>query len=270
MKTEISIITDNNPSNTLKGEWGLCLLIKYNHQNILVDAGASNLFLTNMEALGEKVEDVDMMVLSHAHYDHANGIPAFFEHNTKAKLYVRESTAADCYMKVFLFKRYIGIPKTMMLDYKDRIEKVSNIQEVSKSVYLVPHSTKDLTLIGKREKMYRKTSQGWTLDDFSHEQSLVLETDQGLLIVNSCSHGGVENIIHEVKEAFPDKTIYGYIGGFHLYNKTSDEVKVVAEPLKELEYVCTGHCTGDKAYDILKGQLGGHLHKLQVGLKIEI
>ena len=66
MKTEITVITDNIAGESLAGEWGLCLLIGFNGRRILVDAGASDLFLKNMKSLGERVEDVDCAVLSHA------------------------------------------------------------------------------------------------------------------------------------------------------------------------------------------------------------
>lgn len=272
MKTEITVITDNIAGESLAGEWGLCLLIGFNGRRILVDAGASDLFLKNMKSLGERVEDVDCAVLSHAHYDHANGMPAFFENNAKAKLYVRESTAANCYAKKLLFRKYIGIPRRMLADYADRIEKVSGNYTVMEGACLIPHSTPGLSAVGKRELMYRRTAGGWMPDDFSHEQSLVLNTDRGLLIVNSCSHGGVENIINEVKAAFPGKKIYGYIGGFHLFNKTEAEILRVADAFRgaHLDYVCTGHCTKDRAFGILKQQMGEKLEQLHVGLRITI
>ncbi|MBQ6560231.1 MAG: MBL fold metallo-hydrolase [Erysipelotrichaceae bacterium] len=272
MKTKITVISDNIPNDRLQGEWGLCLLIEYQGKKILVDAGASDLFLHNMKELGFDVKDVDYATLSHAHYDHANGIPAFFENNTKAKFHIRETTAADCYSRKWIFHKYIGIPKKMMNDYPDRIEIVSGDYKVTDGVYLIPHKTPGLSRIGKRESMYRKTANGWVVDDFSHEQSLVLETDQGLLIVNSCSHGGVVNIINEIKETFPDQKIYGYIGGFHLFNKTDKEINEVADHLQEtdLSYICTGHCTKEHAYDLLKEKMGDRLHQLQVGLVIEI
>ena len=271
MKTEILVITDNNASDMLKGEWGLCLLIKYEGKKILVDAGASDLFMKNMKELGENIEDIDYAVLSHAHYDHANGMPVFFDNNSKASLYVSGSTETDCYHKKFIFKKYIGIPKRLLTDYSDRIEKVQGVYRITDGVFLVPHTSTGLSEIGKRESMYRRSGASWRPDDFSHEQSLVIDTDKGLLIVNSCSHGGVKNIIAEVKAALPDKNLYGYIGGFHLFNKTRDEVLSVAQPLnRDFDYVCTGHCTGDRAYAILEQQLGRKIHKLQVGKRIVI
>ena len=272
MKTKILVLSDNIENNNLQSEWGLSLLVTYNNKKILVDAGSGPLFLDNATKLNETVEDVDYAVLSHAHYDHCNGMPTFFKHNSKAKLYVRDTTSDDCYSKMWIFKRYIGIPKNMMNEYADRIEKVDDNYKLYDGAYLIPHSTENLYLIGKKEKMYRKTKNGWIPDDFSHEQSLVLDTDKGLLIINSCSHGGVVNIINEINKQFKDKKIYGYIGGFHLFNKTDKEVEEVASKLKEidLDYVCTGHCTKEKAYDILKQHLGDKLEQLHVGLYIEI
>ena len=272
MKTEILILSDNIPYNNLKGEWGLAMLVKYNGKKILIDAGASSLFLENMRKLNEDIEDIDYAILSHAHYDHANGMPTFFENNQKAKLYVRDTTSDDCYSKKLIFKRYIGIPKNMMNTYEKRIENVKGNFKLMDGIYLIPHSTNNLSLIGKKENMYRKTNSGLVPDNFSHEQSVVIDTDKGLLIINSCSHGGVTNIINEIKKQFPDKKIYGYIGGFHLFNKTNKEVIEVAKNIKDvnLDYICTGHCTMQNAYNILKQYLPDTLEQLHVGLQIII
>lgn len=119
--------------------------------------------------------------------------------------------------------------------------------------------------------MYRRTNKGWKADDFSHEQSLVLDTDKGLVIVNCCSHGGVVNIINEVKSTFPGKNVYGIIGGFHLFNKSEKEIRSVAGAILDtgIDFVCTGHCTGKRAYEIMKEELGDRIELLHVGLELE-
>ena len=80
------------------------------------------------------------------------------------------------------------------------------------------------------------------------------------------------NIIREVEDTLPGKDIYALIGGFHLYNKTEDEVRSVGRALKEhgLRYVCTGHCTGDEAYAILEEVLGDILHPMYCGMEMTI
>ncbi|MDZ5001118.1 hypothetical protein GNF79_19055 [Clostridium perfringens] len=62
------------------------------------------------------------------------------------------------------------------------------------------------------------------------------------------------------------------IGGFHLYNASHEEVKAFANRVKDtgIEKVYTGHCTGEKSYQILKEQLGEKLEQFKVGLTIDI
>lgn len=136
----------------------------------------------------------------------------------------------------------------------------------------MPHKTKGLEIRGKRENMYRKEAGKWVCDDFAHEQSLVFDTPKGLVIFNSCSHGGADTIIQEVARTFKGKKVYALIGGFHLFNKSKQEVQELASRIKEtgISQVYTGHCTGDRAYDILKSELGSILHKIEVGLTITI
>ena len=272
MRTKITVGIDNIAANGLKGEWGLSLMIEYGDKKILLDAGASELFLKNYETLGFNIADVDYGVLSHAHMDHANGIPAFFKHNSKAKFYVSKNTAPDCYGKILFVKFYSGIPKTMMSDYADRIVKVSGVYEITDGVYIVPHHDGGYPEPEKKAHMLRKTSAGFISDGFCHEQSLVIDSDKGLLIFNSCSHTGPEIIISEVKEAFPDKKIYGYLGGLHLWDRPEDYVRNTARTFKEsgIEYIATGHCTKNRAYRILKEELGDKIEQFRTGMEIVV
>lgn len=148
---------------------------------------------------------------------------------------------------------------------------VSGEYKLCDGAYLIPHSTEGLECIGRRENMYRKTECGLVPDDFSHEQSLVLDTDKGLVIINSCSHGGAVNIINETRAAFPTKPIYGLIGGFHLFNKSEKEIREVAKSIlgTGIDFVCTGHCTKDRAYKIMKEEMGDKLCMLKTGLVLE-
>ena len=203
-------------------------------------------------------------------------LEALCEKNKKAQFYLRKGTAENCFGKKkwrFLkYYKYNGIQKGTLKNYEDRIQYVEADYRLLDGVYLIPHKTPGLENIGKREMMYQKTTNGFIPDNFSHEQSLVLRTDKGLVIFNSCSHGGADNIINEVKDAFPDEKIYALIGGFHLYRSKENEVRALAQRIKDtgIEKICTGHCTGDKAFRILKEALGDKAEQLHVGLEIEI
>ena len=271
MHTKITVISDNIPADGIRGEWGLSMMVQHDGKRILIDAGASDLFAENLKKLGFDIKETDHGVLSHAHYDHSNGIPAFFAENSKAKFYFRETAAENCYFKKFFITKYIGIPNGIDKRFHDRIVYVSGDYRLCDGVYLIPHKTAGLGAVGKREMMYRRTPAGWIPDDFSHEQSVVIETEKGLVIINSCSHGGAVNIINEVKASFPDKKIYGLIGGFHLFNKSRREIENVAREIRKtgIGYVCTGHCTKDRAYKIMKKILGSELEQFRTGLEME-
>lgn len=266
-----TVLVDNIANDNLSGEWGLSLVIEYRGKQILLDAGASNLYLKNAKKLGITISDVEYAVLSHGHYDHANGMESFFKENEKAKFYLRSGTGENCYAKAFVFRKYIGIPKHILSTYGDRIIMADGDCRLMEGVTLNPHKTAGLAEIGKQNKMYIRKNHRWLPDDFSHEQSLVFDTQEGLVIFNSCSHGGADNIINEISVIYPNKKIRALIGGFHIFNKSEDEVRALAERLHEtgVEEIYTGHCTGKKAFQILKEELGDRVKQLKVGMVME-
>ena len=266
-----TVVVDNIKNKELMGEWGLCVYIEYEDKKVLLDAGSSKLFAENAKLLNIDLTQVEYGVLSHAHYDHGNGMEPFFKINDEAKFYIRSACRENCYSQKTYFKKYIGLPKGILKKYKDRIVYASGDYMLAEGITLIPHKGQNLEAIGRREKMYLKVKGGFTWDNFAHEQSLVFDTAKGLVIFNSCCHGGAANVINEVADTFPEKKVLALIGGFHLYNKTDVEVKELAAKIKEtgIKHIYTGHCTGDRAFGILQEELGDCVKQLHVGLKME-
>lgn len=278
-----TVLIDNITKNDLIAEWGLSIHIEYNGHQILLDAGTTGAFAENAKSLGIDLEEVELGVLSHAHYDHADGMDTFFEANKNAPFYLRAESDSAC---IDLAKmencydydkehpeavRYIGIKKGMLDTYADRIRLVKGDVEVLPGVHLIPHKTAGLEKIGEKAHMYVQKDGVYIPDDYSHEQSLVFETEKGLVIFNSCSHGGADNIIREIEKTFPDKNMFAIIGGFHLYKSSEEEVRALARRIKAtgIEKVVTGHCTGEEAYQILEEELGDCLEQIYTGLVME-
>lgn len=278
---------------SLQAEWGLSIHIQYNGHQILLDAGTTGVFADNARTLGINLEEVELGVLSHAHYDHADGMDIFFEVNKSAPFYLRVGNYSDCADYAAMEKysiyaamencydydkeepeavRYIGIKQGMLEAYAERIRFAKGDLEVLPGVYLIPHKTAGLDKIGEKAHMYVQKDGAYIPDDYSHEQSLVFETEKGLVIFNSCSHGGADNIIREIEQTFPDKKIYAIIGGFHLYKSSEEEVRALAGRIKAtgIKKVVTGHCTGEVAYKILEEELGDCLEQIYTGLVIEV
>ena len=106
-----TVLIDNIAKDKLKGEWGLAIFIHHGDKRILLDTGAGESFASNAEKLGVPLKKVDFGVLSHAHYDHADGMEKFFEGNSRAKFYLSSECKENCYGKRWIFSKYIGIKK---------------------------------------------------------------------------------------------------------------------------------------------------------------
>lgn len=279
-KMKITVLIENTTQNKLVCEHGLSLFIEYKDKKILLDAGSTDNFYKNAQKLGIAPESADICVLSHGHYDHSGGFPEVLERNEKLRVYAQK-TAFGNYMSGNGGLHGIGIPENVVR-YKDRFIEADGFLQLSDGIYLVPHSSNGLESIGERTKLYKCCGEKLLPDDFSHEQSLVFDTEKGLVIFNSCSHGGVSNIVTEVKAACKNKGVYAYIGGLHikgakdgrdictLSNGELDSLCgfIAAEGIK---YVYTGHCTGAAGLEEMQKRLGSDtVHALTTGLCFEI
>lgn len=265
------ILIDNITKNQWQAEWGLSIYLEYEGRKILLDAGTTGKFAENADEMGIDLSQVEFGVLSHAHFDHSDGLEDFFARNAKAAFYLREGAKEDCYsIQNWLEKKYIGIRQGYLERFKDRLIYVSGDYEIVPGVFLLPHKTPGLEEVGKQAGMYRKEKDGWKPDGFDHEQSLVFDTPKGLVIFNSCSHGGADTIIKETAATFPDKKLYAMIGGFHLFRSPDEAVYEFAGRVRDtgIEKIYTGHCTGDRAMEILKEELGEKVQQIYTGLEI--
>lgn len=273
MKT--TILMDNEAQDDLGCEWGFSALIETDDgASILLDTGASGLFAQNAHALGIDLAQVDYAVLSHAHFDHADGFETFFDANDHAPLLLQDACEENCYSDAKGPMTYIGIKPGLMGRHADRIRRLEagEVVQFAPGCWLVPHSTPGLDDIGARENLYLQHADIMFADGFYHEQSLVIETRRGLVVYSSCSHGGVENIINEVRAAFDGRPIIALVGGLHLFLRSSDEVRALAARIRDLglEKVYTGHCTGDEALAVLQEELGSMVEPTRAGLAFEL
>lgn len=270
---KIYVLADNTDGSGLKGEWGLSFYIEYNGKTVLLDAGLSPLFAVNADRMGLDLNNVDYAVLSHAHDDHANGLEKFFELNDHAMLYVAGGCEENCYDRHGLFFKYAGVPRGIMSRHADRIIKADADMMIADGIRLLGHTTPGLEKLGLMEKMYLKQGfMKYVPDDFRHEQSLIFETDDGVVVFNSCSHAGADNIVNEAAQVYPGRKILAMIGGFHLFNKSDEYVRAFARRLEDAGavHIYTGHCTGQKAWNILHDELGDKVHALSTGLVFEL
>jgi len=265
----------------LEPEFGLSLYVEREGTRILFDTGASGAFLHNAKTMGIDINDVDVAVVSHHHFDHGGGLEDFFAANARATVYLRESPRADRYFKALaVIKKPIGIDLDLLDRFSERIEFVDGMRVVAPGVYL-------LTAIGSahrrprgNNRLFVETNGGLVPDSFDHELVMVVHEDDGMVVFSGCSHHGILNIIDAATAQFPRVPIKAVFGGFHLiglpfYNSMAasrSEVREIGRQVMEKVQgpVYSGHCTGAKAFGVLEGVMGESLHRFQTGSSVEV
>lgn len=259
----------------LTPEHGLSLYIEHRGRKLLLDAGSSGKFADNARALGVDLSAVELAALSHGHYDHADGLRRFFQINSHAKVYARPGAAGPYFAKDPDAYRFIGIGRDIWENSRNRFVEVEGVYPLTEGGWLVPETVRDPTFAGQAaDLLFKRGEDDFVPDDYRHEQSLVLEGEKGLIVLNSCSHGGIVNIVRGVLEQFPGKQVFAVVGGFHMFSRgksgmncAPEYVFQVADALRELgvEEVYTGHCTGETALELLRERFGSGCQALATG-----
>ena len=271
----ITVLVENSAPPALRAEHGLSLWLEYRGACYLLDAGQSGAFAENADRLGIDLTRARLAVLSHGHYDHAGGLAVFCARNAEAPVYCRPEALGRCLHHAGgKPDREIGIPQAVLSACAARFRPVEGVVEAAPGLWLLPHTTPGLTERARRTGMYRAGADGLTPDDFAHEQTAALEMGDGLVLLNSCSHGGMDNVVREAREIFPRRRILAVLGGFHLGTRQleypPEEVRALGRRLADLgvERVYTGHCTGEEGFALLRETLGERCQALQTGLEL--
>ena len=245
---QIKVLIENEGTAPFLGEHGLALYLRHEGTEVLLDAGMSGAFLQNAARLDCPVETVEAAVLSHGHFDHADGFPALFERNSAVKVYARTAVMEPQYAAD---GRYIGLCDCLLNQYADRFDLSDEFRAIAPGLWLVP-------------------------DGVDHEQSLVAETEGGLVVLNSCCHAGVAHIVADILKRFPGQKVRAVVGGFHLMGPGGpstlgmepDAVRALARRLTVelgVEEIYTGHCTGTPGFALLQEAAPGKVRAIHPG-----
>lgn len=256
-----TVLSDNRSSNPmLETEHGLSVFLTTERYKILLDTGASDVFIRNTELLGVDLSDVDYVFISHGHSDHAGGLRYFLEHNQKAQVIV----SPDAMNAQFFSKR--GNLHSITTEWpeigKDRLILIDHTCEITEGLHVIAHIPQNHPMPKGNQHLYVQDAEGaYIHDDFRHELALYVE---GLLFTG-CAHSGLENILAACP--WPVNTV---VGGFHLLDgqETDEEVKSLTQRLKAKysnTQFFTSHCTGDHVYDVMKGVMGEQLQSFSCG-----
>lgn len=103
------------------------------------------------------------------------------------------------------------------------------------------------------------------------EQSLIVDTNRGYVVVTGCCHPNVASIAERARE-MAKGDIYLVIGGFHLGGFSKSAIRGIVRRLKDasVEKVAPSHCTGEIALQLLREEYKEDYIETGVGSIIEI
>ncbi len=277
----IKVLLENTKleNSNLCIEHGLSFLIKKGNKRILFDTGGPNgCAIQNAALLNEDLSKIDAVVLSHGHNDHTGGLLKFFELNGNAPVYLKKEALNPFYSNRSSNIKFIGSDNKIAEIYFDRLKFVDNILEIIPDVFIVPNIHKKFPVPSSNSYLLREDENGILKDNFGHELFIIIKGVK-LTILSGCAHNGIKNIISTSKEIFPDLMIKTISGGLHLQAGSSDSLKATDEEIYDIaqyllnenvEKVFTGHCTGDKAFNMLKSALKDKIERIYSGMEISL
>jgi 7,8-dihydropterin-6-yl-methyl-4-(beta-D-ribofuranosyl)aminobenzene 5'-phosphate synthase len=281
---KITSLVENNPAPDrpdLEAELGLSLHIELQDRRVLFDTGASGAFARNARRMGIDLAAVDLAVLSHHHYDHGGGLAAFLEQNAHASIYLKHPVDGDPYARVLgLVSRYVGIDEGILESHADRFVFVERFTEIAPGIFLLADIEKTYPLPEGNRYLHLRRPGGWERDTFEHELILAVEESDGIVVFTGCSHSGILNMIRTVTDRFPGSPVKGVVGGFHLlglppFGFRGPGKRKIADMGREMltypsTHFYTGHCTGRRAFDVLKEVMAERLTPIPTGTILDL
>ncbi len=232
----VTILYDNTiHTEGTKADWGFACLIEGTEKTILFDTGTQPKILEhNLEALGVDLEHVELIVISHLHGDHTGGLSWVLEKISDVSVVVPVSFPDD-------FEENVGKTGAEII----RVEKAV---EICRGVYSTGEMGTDIP-----------------------EQSLVLDTSGGAVVITGCAHPGVVDIVEQGSRVL-NKPVVFVFGGFHLMRHSASRIQDIIRRFRKAGVIRCGatHCTGDAQIDMFRKGFGKDFVEMGVGRVISI
>lgn len=210
---KISILCENqtgeDQAKTCLSEWGLSLYIETQDKRILFDAGHTDIFAKNAQAMNIDIEQCDVIILSHYHWDHIEGL---FHYQFKKrkdlichpdliqKCTQEERTYLEQYFHLILSKEALKLN-----------EQITFLGEIPRKTLFEKGKYKDLPM---RE-----------------DSALAIKTSKGCVVISGCSHSGIVNICEQAKKV-TQQNLNTVLGGFHLFKENRETISKTIEYFK--------------------------------------
>ncbi len=269
---KISCVVENTslPDSPFRSEHGVSFHIETPHGKVLFDVGeTADLFLDNARQHGIDLMQVDAIAVSHAHYDHTGGLAGVLDHTRPGLPFYAHP---DLFTERFTIREGKHESIGMRLP-RPELENKVDVRWSAEPVEIVPGvwttgEIKDRSEFEGRSPSHSIQVDGdYQPDPYRDDMSLVLEAENGLVVVCGCCHAGLLNTLKQVKAQF-EGDIIAVMGGTHLMSATDDMLQQAVDELRDVYGVprlYPNHCSGKKAYTALVSAFGDKVQPCPAG-----
>lgn len=277
MRFRITILCENSvgPVSGTLGEHGFAALIEpAGAAPLLFDTGQGLTLLHNSRQMNKDLSQLGCVIISHGHYDHAGGLMPLLREYGPKKVYGhpaifrarhRVRDTGECWP--------IGIPgerKELELAGAD-FDLSADFREIEPLIYLTGEVPRATVFETGDQGLYCDCT-GQEVDTTPDDQSLVLETDRGLVVIMGCCHAGLVNTLEHVAYTMGRRDVYAVIGGTHLGFCGQEQLGQTISALKSwgVQKVAASHCTGFAASARLSREMPKEFQVALVGYTLEV
>lgn len=276
MKRRITVLCDNSvgPISGTLGEHGFAALVEYGEGAVLFDTGQGNTLLHNAQRMNRDLRKAGKVVLSHGHYDHTGGLWPLLQGCGGKQIHAHPGVFARRFaLRKGESGRSIGIPygEEFLRGQGGEFHLSEAFRDIGPDIFLtgeVPRTTH----FERGDSGLFCDEEGCSADRIPDDQSLVIRTARGLVLLLGCCHAGVVNTIELARQKTGIAELYAVIGGTHLGFCPQEQLDETIAALHGLgvQKICGSHCTGFAAAARLAKEFPGRYHPAQVGYTLEI
>jgi len=256
------------------GEHGMAVWIDVGAQCVLFDAGQSSLLVHNAKRLGVEIDAVNVIALSHGHYDHVGGIADVLAlAGGKVDVHAHPCALLPKYHRSSSGVRDIGVPAGCIEAIHGRAEfhDVTAPCEIAAGVFLtgeVPRNHAEEQV----DEGFCVDAAGRQPDNLQDDQSIFLKTRDGTVVLLGCAHAGVVNTLDYICKLTENQPILAVMGGMHLHNASDERIAWTVDCLRRFSVrtFYPAHCTGQRAVLALSNAFPGRCLSFGVGTVVTL
>lgn len=262
MRVKITTLAENSVGKIgAIAEHGLCMLLELDDLSVMLDAGPSSSTVHNARFMKVDLSRVNHVVLSHGHGDHTGGLRDVLAQTGEVTVHAHTEVWKSRYsVRKGEKPRYSGLPyQRELLEAMGANLNLSDAPiQITRDLMTtgpVPRKT-DFEKLDSAAKV--KTPRGWEQDQIMDDQSLLVKTPKGLVVLLGCAHSGIVNSLNQARQVSGEDRIYAVLGGTHLGFLDREQLAKTVVALKEMDIQKLGvsHCTGMMAAVVLAHEFG--------------